>query len=102
MYLSPKYAEIFGTKTTDVLDIEELGRALNKVNARCKEWDYKPTEVISIFVSNKPFADKKGYVIIKRTKPDREIANLDYVEQYENLLQDVCKKRDVAVDFFGF
>ena len=102
VYLSPKYAEIFGTKTTDALDIEELGRALNKVHARCEEWDYKPTSVISIFVSNKPFAGKKGYVIIQRTKPDRAIANLDYVEQYENLLQDVCKKRDVAVDFFGF
>lgn len=59
MYLSQKYAEIFGTKTTDNLDLEELGRALHKVWSRCSEWDSKPTEVISIFVSNKPFAGKK-------------------------------------------
>lgn len=102
MYLSPKYAEIFGTKTTDNLDLEELGRALHKVWSRCREWDSKPTDKITVFVSDKPFAGKKGYVIIKRDKPDKAIAKIEDVEEYENLLQEVCKKRELEVDFFGF
>ena len=102
VYLSPKYAEIFGTKTTDNLDLEELGRALHKVWSRCREWDSKPTDKITVFVSDKPFAGKKGYVIIKRDKPDKAIAKIEDVEEYKNLLQEVCKKRELEVDFFGF
>lgn len=45
---------------------------------------------------------KKGYVIIKRDKPDKAIAKIEDVEEYENLLQEVCKKRELEVDFFGF
>ena len=65
VYLSPKYAEIFGTKTTDNLDLEELGRALHKVWSRCREWDSKPTDKITVFVSDKPFAGKKVMLLLK-------------------------------------